>query len=173
MTSFGDFRRLARAGTLARSDAPVLLVGFQRPDDAIRQFRTQTEETVRGPVPALSDVLADRFTQVVRIVKGERNPYGDFIFVGRGSTSDLVLNDPSVSKSHAVFQFEAGQFEAGQREAGRWFLKDNRARNGTHVDGRRLEPGERVALKSGAQIVFGAYASYFLDADHFDRVLRA
>ena len=163
MASFGDLRRLARAGTLARSEAPVLLVGFQRPDDAIRQFRTQTEETVRGPVPALSEVLADLFTEVVRIEKGERNPYGDFIFVGRGSTSDLVLNDPSVSKSHAVFQYEAG----------RWFLKDNRARNGTHVDGRRLEPGERIALRSGAQIVLGAYAAYFLDAEHFDRALRA
>src|SRR5260221_14236768 len=104
MTSFGDFRRLARAGALARSDTPVLLVGFQRPDDAIRQFRTQTEDSVRGPVPALSGALADLFTQVVRIEKGARNPYGDFIFVGRGSTSDLVLNDPSVSKSHAAFQ---------------------------------------------------------------------
>ena len=162
MTSFGDFRRLARAGTLARSEAPVLLVGFQRPDDAIRQFRTQTEESARGPVPALPVVLGDQFTQVVRIVKGERNPYGDFIFVGRGSTSDLVLNDPSVSKSHAAFQVEEG----------RWFLKDNRARNGTQVDGRRLDAGERVALRSGAQLIFGAFAAYFLDADHFDRALR-
>jgi pSer/pThr/pTyr-binding forkhead associated (FHA) protein len=99
---------------------------------------------------------------VVPIVKGARNPYGDFVFVGRGSTSDIILADASVSKSHAAFQLEGGK----------WFLKDNRARNGTFVNGRRLEPGERVALVSGKAIHFGAYGTYFLEPDHFLELAR-
>jgi pSer/pThr/pTyr-binding forkhead associated (FHA) protein len=105
--------------------------------------------------------VTDPATLVAPIAKGARSPYGDFVFVGRGSTSDIVLSDPSVSKSHAAFQAEGA----------RWFVKDNRARNGTFVDGRRLEPGERVPLVSGVYVSFGAYGAYFLEAAHFMRVV--
>jgi hypothetical protein len=163
MGFFGEYRRLALAGTVAPFHAPVLLVGFQRTGESVRQFRTQTEEGERGAVPPLDVILGDPSTMVVPIVKGARNPYGDFVFVGRGSTSDIILTDASVSKSHAAFQLDGG----------RWFVKDNKARNGTFVDGLRLEPGSRASLATGAQITFGAYGTYFIEPEHFARLVKS
>jgi len=161
MRPFGEYRHLARGGMPPSIDVPVLLVGFARGSDSVRQFRTQTQDGERfGGLPSLAAVVVDPATLVVPVAKGARNPYGDFIFVGRGSTSDIVLPDPSVSKSHAVFQLEHG----------RWYLRDNRARNGTFVDARRLDAGERVALATGAQLAFGAYGAYFLEPAHFARL---
>src|SRR5258706_130990 len=164
MRPFGEYRQLARGGMPPSIDVPVLLVGFARASDSVRQFRTQTQDGERfGALPPLTAVILDPATLVVPVAKGARNPYGDFIFVGRGSTSDIVLPDPSVSKSHAVFQLEAG----------RWYVKDNRARNGTQINGRRLDAGERVALATGAQLVFGGYGTYFIEPAHFARLTLA
>lgn len=164
MRPFGEYRQLARGGMPSAIDVPVLLVGFSRVSDSVRQFRTQTQVGASfGSLPSLQAVTQDPATLVAPVAKGARNPYGDFIFVGRGSTSDIVLSDPSVSKSHALFQ----------REGERWFLKDNRARNGTSINGRRLDAGERVAIASGAQVVFGAYGAYFVEPAQFARLLVA
>src|SRR5690348_12986867 len=94
MTPLSEYRQLARAGKFNAIDVPVLLVGFQRISESVRQFRTQTQDGERGTLPPLASVLGDPTTHVVPIAKGARNPYGDFIFVGRGSTSDIVLDDP-------------------------------------------------------------------------------
>ena len=69
--------------------------------------------------------------------------------VGRSRLADLRLTEPAVSGEHAVLCWTGRE----------WELHDLGSRNGTLIDGRRLAPGERVAVARGAAIAFG-------DADH-------
>jgi hypothetical protein len=151
-----EIRKLVRARGWIEECAGVLLVGFRPGSPSARRFQTKTEDELEKELRAVSSldtVLGDRETRVVPIVKRARSPYEGFVFVGRTTASDVVLDDSSISKSHAAFE----------REGAVWFVKDNRSRNGTWVDGRRLEPGPRVQIVGGAQITFGAIATYFLD----------
>ncbi len=66
--------------------------------------------------------------------------------VGRLPTSDLVLNDPSVSRRHAVIRFEDG----------RCFLQDSASRFGTFLNERRLIAVDAEAeVSPGATMKFG------------------
>jgi FHA domain len=65
--------------------------------------------------------------------------------VGRSRSADLHMNEPTVSGEHAVLRWTGRE----------WELHDLGSRNGTIVDGRRLAPGERVAVARGAVIAFG------------------
>ncbi len=108
--------------------------------------------------------MATEGALVAPLVKAGRNPYANFIFVGRASTSDIVLRDASVSKSHAVF-------EAGTGTDG-WRLRDNGSHNGTFVDGRRLAGKTPVSIASGSAVLFGAYPAYVLMPDDLRRILE-
>lgn len=55
------------------------------------------------------------------------------------------MTEPTVSGEHAVLRWVGRE----------WELHDLGSRNGTVVDGRRLAPGERIALARGAAISFG------------------
>jgi hypothetical protein len=65
--------------------------------------------------------------------------------VGRSRLADLRMTEPSVSGEHAVLCWTGRA----------WELHDLGSRNGTIVDGRRLAPGERIAVARGAAIAFG------------------
>lgn len=65
--------------------------------------------------------------------------------VGRSRLAELRMNEPTVSGEHAVVRWTGRE----------WELHDLGSRNGTLLDGRRLAPGERVALARGAVIAFG------------------
>jgi FHA domain len=57
----------------------------------------------------------------------------------------LTLNEPYISGVHAELRW------TGQA----WELKDRGSRNGTFLDGRRIEPGVAYAVEAGARIGFG------------------
>ncbi len=65
--------------------------------------------------------------------------------VGRMDSAHLCLPESWVSGSHASIRW------TGQG----WELRDLASRNGTFLDGRRIEPGERILLEPGARIAFG------------------
>ena len=62
--------------------------------------------------------------------------------VGRVAECDVVLDDPLVSRRHAVLR----------RLDGRWVLEDQGSRNGIYLDGSRAE---RVEVGAGVRVVFG------------------
>jgi predicted component of type VI protein secretion system len=68
------------------------------------------------------------------------------ITVGRDPLSDIVINDPEVSRSHATLRRVAG---------GGYSLQDNGSTNGSFVDGKRLG-GDPVTLNPGQVIMFGS-----------------
>jgi len=77
--------------------------------------------------------------------EGTHSPVLSPHLVGRSRLADLRMNEPTVSGEHAVLRWTGRE----------WELHDLGSRNGTIVDGRRLAPGERVALARGTVIAFG------------------
>ena len=69
----------------------------------------------------------------------------DVASVGRIEDSDIVLDDISVSRLHAVFQRTA---------SGRITVRDLNSLNGTYVNGTRVEES---VLRSGDEIQIGKY----------------
>ncbi|HEY1881733.1 MAG TPA: FhaA domain-containing protein [Candidatus Cybelea sp.] len=71
--------------------------------------------------------------------------------VGRGDDSEIVLLDPSVSRAHAIVEFDAGEP----------VVRDLDSTNGTYVNGRRV----RVeSLQDGDELRFGNTRMRFEDA---------
>lgn len=63
--------------------------------------------------------------------------------IGRDPAADLVVNDPSVSRRHAVIE----------RRAQAWVVVDQRSANGTWVNGARMD---EALLQGGEQLRLGA-----------------
>jgi predicted component of type VI protein secretion system len=68
---------------------------------------------------------------------------GDRLTVGSAPDNDIVIDDTSVSRVHAIVQ----------QLSGRWFIEDCGSRNGTTVKQRRLTA--MVALESGNDVTLG------------------
>jgi pSer/pThr/pTyr-binding forkhead associated (FHA) protein len=95
------------------------------------------------------------------------------IVIGRRETCDLVLRFPNVSGQHARLTLEEGY----------WFVKDLNSRNGTKVNGlrvdrKRLDRGDTLTLaKHQFRIEYdpealGAYGPPPGDDDALDAILR-
>lgn len=69
---------------------------------------------------------------------------GNRVVVGRSTSADVTLQEPEVSRSHAVVY----------RKAGSVWVDDLGSANGTRVNGRQID-GEPVAIHPGDQIEFG------------------
>jgi DNA-directed RNA polymerase subunit RPC12/RpoP len=70
--------------------------------------------------------------------------------IGRSLTADTRLDDPTVSRRHAMIC----------RQEGRVRVLDDRSLNGTCVNGERVEWQD---LTDGDELVVGRYRLYFLD----------
>lgn len=69
--------------------------------------------------------------------------------LGRGRASDIVLDDPNVSRQHAEIRPRGGS----------WIITDLGSTNGSQLNGRRLEGSE--VLRSGDEIELGASTMTF------------
>ena len=72
------------------------------------------------------------------------------LLVGRGIECDLVLDDPLVSRKHAVFRPRAGCYE----------VEDLKSKNGTQVMGETIK-GPTV-LNDGDEIEFGHVKGWYI-----------
>lgn len=73
------------------------------------------------------------------------------ITVGRTPSSDVVLNEPSVSAQHAWFELD---------EYGSLMIQDAGSKNGTIVNGRRLGTREVSWIQPMDQIKFGSISTF-------------
>ena len=86
--------------------------------------------------------LIRRIAQLRRLGGMHIRPHG--LVIGRQQRCTIVLDDPTVSRQHAVLR----------REHDRWILQDLGSTNGTRVNGVRVR-GE-VAIEPGDELGFGA-----------------
>ena len=130
----------------------------------VRAREAPTQET--GPLPRLPDRDRRRATaalrrpapgrylavedgqEIVLFVLGERE--GQTLRIGRSPAADIVLDDASVSRRHAVIVHRGG----------RAVILDNRSLNGVFVNGERV--GEAV-LSDGDGIAIGHVAARYVE----------
>lgn len=72
--------------------------------------------------------------------------------VGRCSTAEVCLDDPSVSRRHAILAIEAGKPPR---------LLDDRSLNGVLVNGKKADV---IELQAGDELTIGRYRLYLLQA---------
>ena len=75
-----------------------------------------------------------------------RHREDDLLLIGRHRSCDIHLADRRVSHQHAVIKFMPD---------GRVILRDSRSRNGTYINGERIE--KPVTLLTGMQIYLGGH----------------
>lgn len=89
----------------------------------------------------------------------------DVLMVGRAPSCDLVINDPSVSKQHAVLRWHG--------QAGACTLEDLKSTNGTLLNGQALEPKREAFLRDGYLVRFGdADFAFFTAQSLYKRLMR-
>jgi transcriptional regulator with PAS, ATPase and Fis domain len=99
------------------------------------------------PVSRRADLAARRLLVIVGDkVSSHPLPEAGEFRVGRGEEVDLRIDDPSVSRDHAVLTFALGQPVT---------VRDNGSSNGTRVHGKRLK-GEPVVVPAGETFEVGS-----------------
>ncbi len=176
---FGNLERLRAVARRSADDlalaypVPALLVEGATPvaasaarliEDRERSFaRTQERQVVDlDEGEELSDV-GRYLGRVAFLAKRPGALFPDMVTVGRALNSDITFVVASVSKVHGYFRREG---------EGAWSFTDQRATNGTLVNRRRLEPGERVTLQDGDRLQLGTeIACQFLHPRSLARAL--
>ena len=99
--------------------------------------------------------MADRNLILFGILKTKKEVYKlskERISIGRNRTSQIVINNNTISKDHAIIEFD---------EDGSAIIKDLNSSNGTYVNGQRLKVMP-IRLKTGDKITFGKYDMEFI-----------
>jgi predicted component of type VI protein secretion system len=81
-----------------------------------------------------------------QVLTGREVPLAHHTLVGRSPDADLQIDDRRISSEHAVIVWNEGA----------WELKDLASRNGTVVNGHRVEPGTRIPLREELSVRFGS-----------------
>ncbi len=94
--------------------------------------------------------------KVAFLSKRPNMPFPNMISIGRALNSDVVLVLDTISKFHGYFMKSGGP-GAGppNQEAESWSFVDGKTTNGTHVNGKRLEKGERRPVGDGDEVALG------------------
>jgi pSer/pThr/pTyr-binding forkhead associated (FHA) protein len=123
--------------------------------DALAALRTEAPTQETGPLPSLSEgpqvaaeaqpapgryLAAEDGGELVLFALGDRD--GQSLHIGRSPVSDIQLDDPSVSRRHAVIAHRGG----------RAVLLDDRSLNGIYVNGQRVSES---VLRDGDWIAIG------------------
>jgi len=120
-----------------RTEGPISVA--VEPDPTVVSGGIKTEATVApGPLRGWGQLLAVHEGAGFEL-RANR------VLVGRSTTSDVVLNDPDVSRSHAIVF----------RQGGRVWVDDLKSANGTRVNGASVD-GEPVSISPGDEIAFGS-----------------
>jgi hypothetical protein len=96
---------------------------------------TVTSVQLATPPPANGEALALALT-----VRPGRPAQ---LTLGRSTTSDIEINDATLSQVHLLFM---------QGAPGQWTVRDAGSKNGSWLDGQPLNRGEPKALANGARI---------------------
>ncbi len=78
--------------------------------------------------------------------------------IGRGGQNEIVIDDDSVSSTHARLEFDNGG----------WRLTDLRSTNGTFVESVRLAPEVPTPLPYGSSVRFGGVRLHFRPIEEAD-----
>jgi pSer/pThr/pTyr-binding forkhead associated (FHA) protein len=104
-----------------------------------------------GPLAALALTAGPRYGEELPVAK-------PIVTVGRSAASDLVIDDDSVSASHARLEWDLGS----------WRITDLGSVNGTAVEGIKLAPNIPTPLPYGATVRVGGVKLQFREVAQAD-----
>ncbi len=144
-----EFLREAAGGAVVRParalNSPSTRRGHEPADSTL----------VVGLDSVLNQVAAEATgIEVLPLAKKAGAAFSDMITVGRTTNNDVVLNDVTVSRFHAYFKHGANG----------WIVCDAGSKNGTRLDGTKLDARKELPVTSGAALVFGEVPVTFYDA---------
>lgn len=141
-----DVARTSSVATLVTRLGAFALVGpAAAPTATSGQFRYATEFTKRGP--DAPDPMADFLDNIaIGLLKRPGTAFASVLVVGRAPTSDVWIDDVSVSKLHARITIE---------EDGAHVISDARSTNGTWVNDAQIDEREARLLVEGTRLRFG------------------
>jgi len=116
---------------------------FERADDLETGMFRVTSHAEQGPIPEDVSLPNARFEVGGKVVTLNH----DVTVVGRGSDADLRIDDPGVSRRHAIVRLRPTPT-----------ISDLGSTNGTLVDGANIEEAE---LQDGSQVTFGSTRTTF------------
>jgi FHA domain-containing protein len=124
---------------------------IQRPPDPVVEkmaVELGAGITAAAPLTHLSDDILNLLFEFDDLVVAALPPIqsSDEFTVGRLPDNDLVIDDPSVSKRHAVIQWDASTLRA--------HIEDQGSSNGTYLNGRPVMPGG-MPVRDGDLVRFG------------------
>ncbi|MCB9677310.1 MAG: FHA domain-containing protein [Alphaproteobacteria bacterium] len=90
-----------------------------------------------------------------QVETGAVRPVPSRMLVGRAASCALRLDDKHVSGEHATLAWTGAD----------WVLRDLGSRNGTFVDGERLEPGATRTVAKGSSLGFGRTGGFVMVDD--------
>jgi len=164
--STGELIELAAGSTaeeLEKRFGRAVLVGAATTDDEDHwSFQTRAAVGRRAVLDELSPLRRDGVVHAVR--KVQPGAFAETVLIGRARSNDVCIGSPNLSKLHARIRLEAD---------GGFALSDSGSKNGTSVNGKRLEPKEYVALKHGDEIRFGTLSLRFYTTSRLHRELIA
>lgn len=108
--------------------------------DCAKRAPSKTGVACSGTTPQIGNVAS-----LVNISNGSRYTLVTRNLVGRSRGASLWLDRPYMSNEHASISWNGNA----------WELKDLGSRNGSYIDGRRMEAGESVAVNEESIIGFG------------------
>jgi pSer/pThr/pTyr-binding forkhead associated (FHA) protein len=100
--------------------------------------------TIRVPNPQ-KVITQNAKNSHVFFLEKTRNNMTSGIAIGRDATNDLVIDVPTVSKSHCVLVKPHGS---------PWYLIDCNSSNGTKIDGKLVAGGKPHLLRDNSKITF-------------------
>jgi hypothetical protein len=151
-TSFAtmlDESRHGRPRFLDRWTSPALLVESEPPAQSRRRATKAVHSNTRTCVATLTaEPRKYPFLENATVAWLEKNSGSDpseLITLGRADDNDLHFELDAISGIHAVFA----------RSGERWYVQDHNSKNGTFVNGERLEPGSPRRLSDGDTVRLG------------------
>ncbi|MEJ5946743.1 DUF3662 and FHA domain-containing protein [Pseudokineococcus basanitobsidens] len=135
-------------------------VAFERDDELDTGVFRVRSARVRGSIAPATAAAATPEHPVLDVDGSRYQLTGRATVVGRGSESDVVVDDPGVSRRHVEIRVDGGR--ASVRDLG--------STNGTFLDGRKVESGPLV---DGAVITVGRTRITFSSRDRSRRAPEA
>jgi hypothetical protein len=147
-----------REAVLKAVSWPVLVWESPPPrQDPHARFARYTLSNIRFQRPSPTEPLVLEFRK--------RTSESMEITLGRAPDCDIVIEDPTVSRLHAVFRKEP--------HTGMWQVVDAESHNGTFLAGVLIVPGRPTPLFERAALRFGAVEMSFLRASAFEQYVQA
>ena len=90
--------------------------------------------------------------------------------IGRKEKCDLFINNPSISKKHAIIQFDEEEEENTNIKKSKEIILIDNSLNGTYVNNTKITNGKKILLETGDKISFGndkiIYVFELMNYDH-------